>query len=104
MLSLLGAIVKRETGWHTQLLSLSRTKAAKLLRCFSRAEFERCGSPRSSHKVMLNNRKPVDLNSPLVKCPDIHPLALPLASYVRALDLWPGCGHEDRGPSWPARH
>lgn len=79
-------------------------KAAKLLRRFSRAEFERCGSRRSSHKVMLNNRKPIDLHSPLVECPDIHPSALPLVSYVCALELRLGCGHEDRGLSWPARH
>lgn len=40
-----GTVVKRETGWHTQLVSPGRKKAAKLLRWFSRAECDRCESP-----------------------------------------------------------
>lgn len=89
--------MKRETG-HTEL-SLSRRKAAKLLWYFSRAEFERCLSHRSSYKVILNNRKPV------VKCPEIYPSALPSAPCVRALGLWLGCGQrtEDLVPLFVTR-
>lgn len=75
--------MKRETG-HTRL-SLSRRQAAKLLRYFSRAEFERCLSHRYSDKVILN------IGKPIVKCPEIFLSTLPSASCVRALGLWLGC-------------
>lgn len=89
--------MKRETG-HTWLL-LSRRKAAKLLRYFSRAEFERCLSHRSSDKVISN------IGKPTVKCPEIFPSTLPSASCVHALGLWLGCGQrtEDLVPLFVTR-
>jgi hypothetical protein len=87
MLSFLRAVVKRENQ-----LTVKQKESCQNIEVFFRTEFEGHLSPRSSHKVMLNNRKPGIFNSRFVKHPDIYLSALLPASSEGSLYVGPVAG------------